>query len=225
MDCTHEGHGRSLRRALVLGIVTTIGFAGLAVRAQADGDPASDVLATETLFLPQDAGLQPGQQVQLTSLLAAAQRSGYRVRAALIASATDLGSITELWRQPQTYAHFLGQELSLVYHGPLLVLMPNGYGLYGVGGASVQPTELDGLPSPKGALGPAAITAIRRLAAASGHPLPLPSTKGPQALGSSDAVPWIVFGLGLVLVGAAWTLSLRIRPLGGRGNRQRLADG
>lgn len=225
MDCTHEGQGRSLRRALVFGMVTTIGFAGLAVRAQADGDPASDVLATETLFLPQDAGLQPGQQVQLTSLLAAAQRSGYRVRAALIASPTDLGSIAELWRRPQTYAHFLGQELSLVYHGPLLVLMPNGYGLYVVGGAPVQPTELRGLPSPKGALGPAALMAIRRLAAASGHPLPFPSTKGPQASGSSDAVPWMVFGLGLVLVGAAWTLSLRIRPLGGRGNRQRLADG
>ena len=37
--------------------------------------------------------------------------------------------MTELWRQPQNYARFLGQELSLVYRGTLLVVMPNGFGL------------------------------------------------------------------------------------------------
>ena len=48
----------------------------------------------------------------------------------MIASPTDLGSVTELWRQPQNYARFLAQELSLLYRGPLLVVMPNGYGRY-----------------------------------------------------------------------------------------------
>ena len=60
------------------------------------------------------------QQAQLVALLAAARRSGYQLRVALIASSTDLGSVTELWRQPQSYAQFLGQELSLVYRGPVL---------------------------------------------------------------------------------------------------------
>jgi hypothetical protein len=48
------------------------------------------------------------------------------------ASRSDLGSVTELWRQPQSYARFLDQELSLslVYHGPLLVAMPGGFGYY-----------------------------------------------------------------------------------------------
>ncbi len=216
MDCTDKRQDCPLRRALIVVIVAMAGLGWLAVQAEADGDPASDVLATQTLFLPQDAGLRPGQQVQLTTLLAAAQRSGYQIRVALIASPGDLGSITELWRHPQTYAHFLGQELALVYHGPLLVVMPKGYGLYGVGGAAIKPALLNGLAAPQGRIGPATITAVRRLAAANGHPLPLPRATGAQAASSTDPTPWIVFALGLVLVTAAWTASLRIRPLGGR---------
>ena len=75
------------------------------------------VLATQSLFLPQDAGVPAGRQAQLISLLATAQRSGVPLRVAVIASATDLGSVTELWSQPRLYARFLGQELSLVYRG------------------------------------------------------------------------------------------------------------
>ena len=44
--------------------------------ARADGDPASDVLASQTLFLPQDAGIPHGDQERLASLLNSAQRSG-----------------------------------------------------------------------------------------------------------------------------------------------------
>ena len=101
-----------------------------ATAARADGDPASDVLATQSLFLPQDAGIPLPQQSQLTGLLQASASSGYPIRVAIIATKADLGSVTELWRQPQTYARFLGQELSLVYRGPLLVVMPGGYGFY-----------------------------------------------------------------------------------------------
>ena len=197
-------------------VVTMLSFAWPAAQARADGDPASDVLATQTLFLPQDAGLTPRQQAQLTALLTAAERSGFRIRVALIASPTDLGSITELWRQPQSYAHFLGQELSLLYRGPLLVLMPNGFGLYGVGGVPVRQTALHDLAAPQGSMGPAAVAAIRHLAAAAGQPLPLPRETGPAAAGSSDPVPWIVFAVGLLLIAAAWSVSVRIRPLGAR---------
>ena len=150
-------------------------FAG---SARADGDPASDVLATQSLFLPQDAGIPVGQQSQLTGLLEAAARSGYPIRAAIIASRTDLGSVTELWRQPATYARFLGQELSLVYRGPLLVVMPDGYGFYRQAGplAAAQ-SALASLRKPvSGAeLGAATLTAVERLAAASGLLDPDPS--------------------------------------------------
>ena len=52
---------------------------------------------------------------------------------ALIAHRSDLGSIGALWNKPNVYSGFLGTELSLVFHGTLLVVMPNGYGVDVIG--------------------------------------------------------------------------------------------
>lgn len=201
--------------ALLAGLVVVLG--GLADRALADGDPASDVLATQPLFLPEDAGLHPAQQAQLGGLLQEAARSGYTVRVALIASSTDLGSVTELWGQPAYYAKFLGQELSLSYRGRLLVIMPAGFGLYDDGQpVAAEHAALSGVTiRPAGAgFGTTAIEAIQRLAAASGHSLPLPRAGGGAgSAASTDYTPWIAFGLGLVLIATAWVASLRAQPL------------
>lgn len=182
----------------------------LASPARGDGDPASDVLASQPLFLPQDARIPPAQQAQLSALLASARARGYPMRVAIIASASDLGSVTPLWRQPQNYARFLGQELSMTFHGPLLVVMPNGYGRYGpdAGAASLAHLAVPGVR-----LGDATISAVQRLAAAAGHPLPLPAATAPTTGGSTDPVPWLVLATGAVLIAAAWTASLRARPL------------
>lgn len=188
-----------------------------AVPARADGDPASDVLATEPLFLPQDAGIPPAQQEQLQALLQAANRAGLRLRVALIASSADLGSITELWRQPVYYAKFLGQELSLAYRGLLLVMMPNGYGLYDEGrSVTADQAAIARIPiHPEGsALAATSVAAIRALAASAGHPLGLPRIGGPATGGGNDPTPWIVFGAGLLLILLSWAVSLRARPLG-----------
>jgi hypothetical protein len=98
--------------------------------ARADGDPASDVLASQPLFLPGDGGIPPRQQADLSRLIQAANRGGYGLRVAVIATPADLGSVGELWRRPNGYAHFLGLELALVYRGATLIAMPNGFGLY-----------------------------------------------------------------------------------------------
>jgi hypothetical protein len=190
--------------------------ASLAASARADGDPASDVLATQSLFLPQDAGVPPAQQAQLGALLEAAGHSGYRLRVALIASSADLGSVTELWRMPRQYAQFLGQELSLIYHGSLLVVMPNGYGLYRIGGSpGDERSARTGLGAPSGGLGSATLAAIQRLASASGHPLALTRTAAASTPAPSSAaiLPWIVFALGGALIVLAWIASFRARPL------------
>lgn len=188
-----------------------------AALARADGDPASDVLVTQPLFLPQDAGAPPTQQNQLGALLAAAHRSGYQIRVALIASSADLGSVTELWSKPQTYAEFLGQELSLVYRGPLLVIMPAGFGFSGfVRPPAAERSALAGVrPSAaRGGLGAAAITAVRRLAALSGHNLAVPvPAVGTSARNPTDTAAWIVFAAGAALIILAWRASLRARPL------------
>jgi hypothetical protein len=210
VECTRTRKRIAHTSALVVAaLILTFGWAA---QARADGDPASDVLATQTLFLAQDAGVPAAQQSQLVGLLSEAQRAGDPIRAAVIASPTDLGSVTELWRQPAEYARFLGQELSLVYRGLLLVVMPDGYGVVGVGTRTSSPT---GLGSPSRALGEAAVFAIQRLAARSGHPLALPTaTPSSAGSGGSDALPWVVFAIGAALIAAAWTASLRSRPLG-----------
>jgi hypothetical protein len=216
-DCTDNRARRPILLLALCAVLSALALAGLAAQARADGDPASDVLAGQSLFLPQDAGIPTAQQAQLAALVASAQRHGFPIRTAVIASPTDLGSITELWRQPENYAHFLGQELADVFRGTLLVVMPNGEGVYHVGSGG-GPSGVPGA-APGSDLGSAAITGIRRLAAASGHPLPLPATgnvpgEGPR---SGSILPWLVFGLGLLLIGLAWTASLRARPLGSGG--------
>jgi hypothetical protein len=202
--------------ALVMGTAALLGSPVAA--AQADGDPASDVLALQPSFLPQDAGSSANQQAQLTALLDAARRSGYPIRVAVIASPSDLGSVGELWRQPQTYARFLGEELSLAYQGTLLVVMPDGFGVDRVGhlpppspvaGAS---SLFGGLEPPRLGLGAAAIAATQRLAAASGHPVAVPSATVQVKSGNSATISWIVFVIGALLIVLAWTVSLRVRP-------------
>jgi hypothetical protein len=220
MHCTDiRDHRARVRRlgtilALSLGLLSLV----LPAVARADGDPASDVLATQSLFLPADAGVSFAHESQLNQVLANAAASGFPMRVAVIASSSDLGSVTALWRQPQTYAQFLGEELSLLYHGTLLVVMPDGFGLDGPAQTvAAGHSALAGLrPAAGGAvLGTAALTAVRRVAAAAGHPLALPAAAaavpGP-ASGSTNPIPIVVFVLGLGLIGAAWWASLRARP-------------
>jgi hypothetical protein len=194
----------------------------MAGSARADGDPASDVLIGQRFFLPQDAGFSSSQQAQLGALLAAAERSGFPLRVAVIASPTDLGSIAQLWRAPTAYAQFLDQELSLVYRGTLLVVMPRGLGLAGpavhrpAGPAALR--SLGGSAAPGPALGRQTIAGVERLAASVGHPLAARATiSSPTPSSGGSALPLIALVIGGILVILAWTASLRARPLGGRG--------
>jgi hypothetical protein len=203
------------RRVVVWLATLLVCLAASASEARADGDPASDVLAAQTVFLPQDGAIPAAQQAQLVQLVGSAGRSGFPLRVALIATRSDLGSVTALWRRPSSYARFLAQELSQVFHGTLLVAMPNGFGIARVGTGSV--TVLAGVPAPGPgpALGSAAIQAVRRLAVAAGHRLPAPrdATSGrPSAHSATGVVAWLVFAVGAILIGVAWTISLRQRP-------------
>jgi hypothetical protein len=100
----------------------------MAASARADGDPASDYLLVQRVFVPYEAATAGKQQHDLTAAVAAANKAGFKIRVAVIASPYDLGSVTVLWRKPQTYARFLGAELAFVYRQRLLVVMPNGFG-------------------------------------------------------------------------------------------------
>ena len=195
--------------------------------ARADGDPASDVLASQSVFVPADAGASTVELARIGAALAGAARSGYAIRVALIPSATDLGSVTALWRQPGNYARFLGAELSLVSDARVLVVMPNGFGLYHAGRAlPAEQATLERLrpAAPGTGFLSTAITAIEQLAAAAGHPLSPASVAAAAGAESSQrggsgsssgvgsATSLLVFAAGLLLIVLAWGASLRARP-------------
>jgi hypothetical protein len=114
--------------------------AGLcAPTAYADGDPASDFLCTQSLFLPFTTRPPATLATQLSSLLLEEFRKGNWMKVAVIAGPADLGAIPSLWLHPKQYAHFLGIELSCRFRGRLIVVMPNGIGLWHGG----QPLERD----------------------------------------------------------------------------------
>src|SRR5438105_1386416 len=59
--------------------------------AIADGDPASDVLLGENVFYPYSPPVSASLQKSLNATTAAAKRSGFPIKVALIASPVDLG--------------------------------------------------------------------------------------------------------------------------------------
>jgi hypothetical protein len=190
-------HARVYRLSIRLFLVALASLAILALsagHAAADGDPASDVLLAQSMFLPPDAPVPSTQAAELQQLINQAARADYPIRVAVIATAADLGSVTALWSKPQSYAEFLAQELSLVYRGPLLIVMPIGLGFSGAHAQRV-PADLRTL-IPGTALGTAAITAVRELAGASGHPLRGPTAKASQT-STGHTVENFVFLVGL----------------------------
>jgi cytochrome oxidase Cu insertion factor (SCO1/SenC/PrrC family) len=202
-------------RGVVAATVAVVALASLphAELAYADGDPASDYLVANRVFLSSLSASTSTSQRQLTSLVAAANRSGYAIRVATIATEYDLGSITALWRRPQVYARFLGLELSAAYKGPLLVVMPNGFGFNWPGHSAASAYRLlSAVPvrPADSSLADAAQVAVRRLAAAAGiklGPVPRPPTTGAVAHKRAGSEPILIIAVIVAaLAGAALVL-------------------
>ncbi|HTW42589.1 MAG TPA: SCO family protein [Solirubrobacteraceae bacterium] len=160
-------------------------------QARADGDPASDVLVGQAFFVPVDAGFSDAQRSRLATLLSSAERAHHPIRVAIIPSAFDLGAITELWLKPAAYAPFLGIELSLVYNGPLLVVMPDGFGFYWAGHDTAAADRLLAkihVGSGGEGLLDTVQTAVRELASGSGAS----TTPAARASGGSDLLEVLV---------------------------------
>jgi cytochrome oxidase Cu insertion factor (SCO1/SenC/PrrC family)/thiol-disulfide isomerase/thioredoxin len=227
----HRGpraHGRGL--ALLLMLLLVLG--GVPVvstpAALADGDPGSDVLVYQPLFLGGDAGISVQQQARLGGLLTAAAKRGFPIRVAIIASRFDLGAVTGMWLNPRAYARFLGLELSLAYRGRLVVVMPNGFGFNWPGHpAQAEYGRLSHIAiGPGGAgLAGAAQAAVSSLAAAAdvkltspstppgpAAPAPQPSSTSTSPRGSPSSVDTVVAELAAALV-AAGVLGLLARRL------------
>ena len=166
--------------------------AGLcAAGARANGDPASDVLPFTTVFLSiKNPNTSPAGRALLAETKATAKKK-LPIRVAVISQPSDLGLIRSLWQKPQSYAEFLGKELFQFAHytGTTLIAMPNGYGVYGPDAAKGRPA-LARLPKPNTndleRLGEDAALAVRKVAAANGYVLPVPSE------GGSGTSGWVI---------------------------------
>jgi hypothetical protein len=155
--------------AIALAAAAAAGLAGQAARA--DGDPASDVLYFQDVFLPY---VKPSADAaaKLTAAVASANKAGFRIKVAVIASEQDLGSVPSLFNRQDVYAHFLGVELKTFYTQRLLVVMPAGLGIYDNGKpTSAEKAALAGItiatPDPEG-LTNAATAAVLKLRSAIG---------------------------------------------------------
>ena len=164
-----RGRG-GVRWALVLAPAVAIVALQVPV-SRADGDPASDMLLELSVFFPYNAPSQSAR-LALQQAVGRAYAQGNRVRVALIYDQTDLGSIQSLFGHPADYAQFLGIELGHWYVGPLLVVMPDGFGIYDGGRSTrsveeaiLRPLRID-TTSPDG-LTQSATTAVQHLIAAS----------------------------------------------------------
>jgi hypothetical protein len=151
--------------------------------AQANGDPASDVLITQEVFLPFEAPISKPAQEELTKTVAAANERGFKIRVAVIAFTGDLGTAVSLWGHPESYAKFLGSELAFVYSNRLLISMPSGFGFYrGEKPVAKEQSVLKRVPAGKTptALAESTTKAVRALAAAEGITLPSSSGGGSE---------------------------------------------
>jgi hypothetical protein len=232
LDSTRHPPLAARTLALLVSLLVAVTMVGLwgAGPARADGDPASDVLATQPLFLAQDAGFTAAGQAQLAAELAAAQRGGSPLRVAVIAASADLGSVTALWRRPVAYARFLDQELSRLYDGPLLVVMPNGLGVAGSGAGANRLARVVGRTAPGGATPPGGaattqarphlqhvtLSAVTGFLQASGQGVSVGVARTGVSTGQTDVAAIAALAIGTVLIALCWGLSLRARPPGSR---------
>ena len=169
--------GRStLDRRITTWFATAVAAAILAsafaaALARADGDPASDVLLAQDVFYPYSPPVSESLQKSLNAETTAARDAGFPIKVALIHSPLDLGAVQGLFDKPQQYADFLEQEIDYQSGQPLLVVMPNGYGVQDLSTATTAAAA--SLARPTGSqtddLARAAVNAVQALASAAGY--------------------------------------------------------
>ena len=123
------------RIALVAALLALL----VAQAAHADGDPASDILFRDKVFLSLDSPQTSAEGRELEALAAAASKQGRNLRVAVIKSPADLGAIPQLYGNAGKYAKFLRTELSWgAFKGTLIVVMNGKPGGVAVAGPSAR---------------------------------------------------------------------------------------
>ena len=182
--------------------------------ASANGDPASDVLLTQKVFVGPEVPVSKGKLDALQKTVEAANAKGYPIRVAVIAFTGDLGTAVSLWRRPQDYSKFLGSEIAFVYAKRLLVAMPAGFAVYnGRRSTATEQRALRGLQPGKtpDALVESTTQAVRKLAASGGVQVPVYSSGG----GNDWRDRIIIAVVGLLVVALIVLVGRGLRARGG----------
>ena len=199
-------------------LATTLAAALLACAqtARADGDPASDVLLSERVFIVVDSQTAPPYLRELLALTAEAARRHVPIRIAVIEQSSDLGAVPMLFGRAQQYATFLAREITFAYRGTVLVAMagkPGGVGLYGPAATARARALVAKLVVPSAGtpeeLARIASTAVREVASTRGVHLTTP-----RAVITHGSGPWLLYalaGAAAVAAGGAAFLLLRRR--------------
>jgi hypothetical protein len=184
-------------RAVVL---LTALFLALPAVAEANGDPASDILLQAKVYFPTQR-VSAEEATKLKALVQKANVKGYPIRVALIHDEADLGTVPSLLNQPQKYAEFLGPEIRFVYRGDLLVVMPTGLGVTNTDATPAPAKAVEGMQVEAGGtpdgLAQTAEEAVTKLAAAAGHPIESTSKGG----GGSGGVIGVAVAAVVILLG------------------------
>jgi hypothetical protein len=199
------------RRSLAIAFVP---FAVCVPVALADGDPASDYLISQQVFVPFQ-GVSTKAAGEITALLADSKQKGFPLKVAVISSRDDLGAVPSLFGKAQSYSSFLSQEDYYFFKDELLVVMPNGYGLSKHAGVpAADKAAIKALPAPGTAKGDALIAAamhaVRVLAARHGVTLPATTSSGSSSR-TSDRIEIIAGVLALCAIAIGARLLLRRR--------------
>ncbi|MBV9212676.1 MAG: hypothetical protein JOZ25_03410 [Actinobacteria bacterium] len=159
---------RARRRTSIAAATLTAVLAAVPL-ARADSDPASDVLPVQNVFVPYQPQVSQSLQQTLRAETAAAAKSGFPIKVAIVATAQDLGGVPDFFGKPQPYARYLGSEISFSKPQPLLVVMPSGLGTYQVPpkAAAVARGMTPGA-GPDG-MATTAVKTIEQMATAAGH--------------------------------------------------------
>ncbi|HZB75182.1 MAG TPA: hypothetical protein VE526_03075 [Solirubrobacteraceae bacterium] len=178
-------------------------------------------------------------ELRLRGVLDAAATSGYPIKVVLIASEEDTGGEPAPLEDTQAYVTDVSDEVDATspLTAPVLIVTPHGFGVGGKQprGGTLRPVTrpladelVRDLPLAKqgdgNALARTAMIAIRRLAAAGGHPLPkrippaehnLKGILGPAASGDEDTLrePWVIAAvlIGTVLLLGALLVAVQRR--------------
>jgi hypothetical protein len=156
------------RLSLLLVLLGVLGSTLPPAAALADGDPASDVLITNTLYTPVAQRISAPVLQQLQSTIVQANKGGFEVRVALILDRTDLGAVPQLFGHPVQYVKLLSAELYYSWKGALVAVQPSGVGVQNIKPLAPAQAVADTIvvtnPSTADGLAQAATATIRKLA-------------------------------------------------------------